>query len=169
MLDPPSEDVTAHVIEMFAAGGDRPDHPDIAPALAYLGREQRPLGAWYGRWGVNHIYGTWCVVSALVALRNYEDDWDGEGAVAPAPENINRAIQYVLLLGSRLPAIPAPGAAPGVSGEVLLTWRQGADSLEVEICRPDRFEWMRMRPDGKAAHWVDGGELIGVWKFFANR
>ena len=73
ILDPPSEDVTAHVIEMLAAVGDTPAHPDVAPALAYLRREQRPWGSWFGRWGVNHIYGTWCVVSALRALRTGED------------------------------------------------------------------------------------------------
>jgi squalene-hopene/tetraprenyl-beta-curcumene cyclase len=68
MLDPPSEDVTAHVIEMLAAVGCDPDDADIPQALAYLRATQRPWGSWYGRWGVNHIYGTWCVVSALVAL-----------------------------------------------------------------------------------------------------
>ncbi len=68
MLDPPSEDVTAHVIEMLAAVGDGPSHPDVAPALAYLRREQRPWGSWFGRWGVNHVYGTWCVLNALHAL-----------------------------------------------------------------------------------------------------
>ena len=72
MLDPPSEDVTAHVIEMLAAVGCGADDVDIPQALAYLRATQRPWGSWYGRWGVNHIYGTWCVVSALTAL--------GEGA-----------------------------------------------------------------------------------------
>jgi squalene-hopene/tetraprenyl-beta-curcumene cyclase len=73
MLDPPSEDVTAHVIEMLAAVGCGPDDPDIPQALAYLRAAQRPWGSWYGRWGVNHIYGTWCVVSALVALGSGAD------------------------------------------------------------------------------------------------
>ena len=73
MLDPPSEDVTAHVVEMLAAVGDTPEHPHLAPALAYLRREQRPWGSWFGRWGVNHIYGTWCVVSALRALNTGSD------------------------------------------------------------------------------------------------
>ncbi|HEY4870194.1 MAG TPA: squalene--hopene cyclase [Candidatus Dormibacteraeota bacterium] len=73
MLDPPSEDVTAHVVEMLAAVGDTPVHPHVAPALAYLRREQRPWGSWFGRWGVNHIYGTWCVVSALRALNTGSD------------------------------------------------------------------------------------------------
>jgi squalene-hopene/tetraprenyl-beta-curcumene cyclase len=73
MLDPPSEDVTAHVIEMLAAVGCGLDDGDIPPALAYLRATQRSWGSWYGRWGVNHIYGTWCVVSALVALRTGDD------------------------------------------------------------------------------------------------
>jgi squalene-hopene/tetraprenyl-beta-curcumene cyclase len=68
MLDPPSEDVTAHVLEMLAALGRNERDPVVAGGLAYLRREQRPDGSWWGRWGVNHIYGTWCVVSALTAL-----------------------------------------------------------------------------------------------------
>ena len=70
LLDPPSEDVTAHVLEMLA----RVDGPDqeqvIQAALTYLRQTQRPDGAWFGRWGVNYIYGTWCVISALAALRD---------------------------------------------------------------------------------------------------
>jgi len=73
MLDPPSEDVTAHVVEMLAAVGCGPDDPDIPQALTYLRATQRPWGSWYGRWGVNHIYGTWCVVSALTALGSGAD------------------------------------------------------------------------------------------------
>jgi squalene-hopene/tetraprenyl-beta-curcumene cyclase len=73
MLDPPSEDVTAHVIEMLAAVGCGRDDAEIPKALAYLRAAQRPWGSWYGRWGVNHIYGTWCVVSALVALHAGDD------------------------------------------------------------------------------------------------
>ncbi len=71
LLDPPSEDVTAHVLEMLArlpnlphTGRDR----IVAQALAYLRRTQRADGSWFGRWGVNHIYGTWCVISALAPL-----------------------------------------------------------------------------------------------------
>jgi|HubBroStandDraft_6_1064221.scaffolds.fasta_scaffold04579_7 squalene-hopene/tetraprenyl-beta-curcumene cyclase len=73
MLDPPSEDVTAHVIEMLAAVGCGRDDAEVPKALAYLRAAQRPWGSWYGRWGVNHIYGTWCVVSALVALHAGDD------------------------------------------------------------------------------------------------
>jgi squalene-hopene/tetraprenyl-beta-curcumene cyclase len=73
MLDPPSEDVTAHVLEMFAMVGSGLDDPMVRGGLQYLRREQQPDGSWFGRWGVNHIYGTWCVISALTALKTGED------------------------------------------------------------------------------------------------
>jgi squalene-hopene/tetraprenyl-beta-curcumene cyclase len=69
LIDPPTEDVTAHVLEMLAILGCGPDDPYVARGLEYLRATQRPAGSWFGRWGVNHIYGTWCVISALAALR----------------------------------------------------------------------------------------------------
>ena len=68
MLDPPSEDVTAHVLEMLAGLGRGPGDPLVREGLRYLAHEQRATGSWYGRWGVNHVYGTWCVLSALSPL-----------------------------------------------------------------------------------------------------
>ncbi len=69
MLDPPSEDVTAHAVEMLSGLGGQPGSEMLAPAIRYLLGAQHPQGSWFGRWGVNHIYGTWCVVSALAPLR----------------------------------------------------------------------------------------------------
>lgn len=68
MTDPPTEDVTAHVLEMLAAMGATTSDPAVASGLEFLRRTQTDAGSWFGRWGVNHIYGTWCVVSALTAL-----------------------------------------------------------------------------------------------------
>jgi squalene-hopene/tetraprenyl-beta-curcumene cyclase len=73
MLDPPTEDVTAHAIEMLAALGEPLDGATLAPAIAYLRAAQQPQGSWFGRWGVNHIYGTWCAVSALAPLGVADD------------------------------------------------------------------------------------------------
>ena len=73
LLDPPTEDVTAHVLEMLGAVGATVDDGAVAGGLAYLRAEQTPAGSWYGRWGVNHIYGTWCVISALTALGTGRD------------------------------------------------------------------------------------------------
>jgi squalene-hopene/tetraprenyl-beta-curcumene cyclase len=60
--------VTAHVVEMLAACGATPSDPVVAGGLQYLARTQKDFGPWFGRWGVNYIYGTWCAVSALAAL-----------------------------------------------------------------------------------------------------
>jgi squalene-hopene/tetraprenyl-beta-curcumene cyclase len=67
-LDPPSVDVTAHVVEAFAGLGLGKDHPAIVRALDYLRREQEADGPWFGRWGVNYIYGTGAVMPALAAI-----------------------------------------------------------------------------------------------------
>ncbi|MEO7203204.1 MAG: squalene--hopene cyclase [Candidatus Tumulicola sp.] len=83
MIDPPTEDVTAHVLEMLAAMQYAPDDAYVAGALEYLRREQKPDGSWFGRWGVNYIYGTWCVISALIAI--------GRGG-----DMIERAVEWLL-------------------------------------------------------------------------
>jgi squalene-hopene/tetraprenyl-beta-curcumene cyclase len=68
MLDPSCADITARVIELFGTLGYRADHPAIARGLEYLWRTQEPQGCWYGRWGVNYIYGTWQVLQGLKAI-----------------------------------------------------------------------------------------------------
>ncbi len=68
-LDPPNADVTAHVIEGLASCGADLGHPAVRRAVDYLEEEQEPDGSWFGRWGVNHIYGTAAVLTALSAGR----------------------------------------------------------------------------------------------------
>ncbi len=67
LLDPPTADVSARCVSMLAQLGERRDSPRMAAALDYLAREQEPDGSWFGRWGVNYIYGTWSVLCALNA------------------------------------------------------------------------------------------------------
>ncbi|MFI0165268.1 squalene--hopene cyclase [Streptomyces sp. NPDC017095] len=64
--DPPTADITAHVVEMLAAQGRRRD-PRTRRGVRWLLGRQEANGAWYGRWGVNYVYGTGCVLPALVA------------------------------------------------------------------------------------------------------
>jgi squalene-hopene/tetraprenyl-beta-curcumene cyclase len=68
MLDPSCADITARVLELLGTLGYHADHPAAAAALSYLWRTQEPQGCWYGRWGVNYIYGTWQVLQGLKAL-----------------------------------------------------------------------------------------------------
>jgi squalene-hopene/tetraprenyl-beta-curcumene cyclase len=66
MLDPPTADVTARCLSMLAQLGEKPEKsPAMARALDFLRRDQQADGSWYGRWGMNYIYGTWSVLCAL--------------------------------------------------------------------------------------------------------
>jgi squalene-hopene/tetraprenyl-beta-curcumene cyclase len=68
LLDPPTADVTARVVMAMGEMGYGPDHPQMRRALEFLRREQEADGSWYGRWGVNYLYGTWSVLAGLDAM-----------------------------------------------------------------------------------------------------
>ena len=68
VLDPPSVDVTAHVVEMFARLGRDASYGPVKRGLDYIRREQEEDGSWSGRWGVNYVYGIGSVLPALQAL-----------------------------------------------------------------------------------------------------
>ncbi|HEY2483287.1 MAG TPA: squalene--hopene cyclase, partial [Caulobacteraceae bacterium] len=97
LLDPPTADLTARCVSMLAQLGQPADSPRMRAALAWLEREQMADGSWFGRWGVNYVYGTWsalCALNAaglaasspmmakgadwLVAIQNSDGGW-GEG------------------------------------------------------------------------------------------
>jgi len=85
MIDPPSVDVTAHIVELLGRLGYRKGFRPVDRALAYLKREQEPDGAWYGRWGVNLTYGIGYVLPALAAV--------GEDMRAPY---VRRAVDWLI-------------------------------------------------------------------------
>ena len=84
MLDPDCVDVSARCLGYLAQRGYKSDHPALARAIAYIKSEQEPDGSWYGRWGVNYIYGVW---SALIAL-----NMAGE---SPDDPYIHRAVRWL--------------------------------------------------------------------------
>jgi len=67
LLDPPTADVSARCISMLAQLGEPRGSERMKAAIAYLEREQEADGSWFGRWGVNYIYGTWSALCALNA------------------------------------------------------------------------------------------------------
>jgi len=84
MLDPSSPDVTARVVECLGQFGWTASETRIRRAVEYLLKEQHPAGSWYGRWGVNYIYGTSGVLRALAAVganREIEVESDMKRAV----------------------------------------------------------------------------------------
>ncbi len=66
VTDPPSADVTAHVLEALALEGES-GSPAARRGLRWLLAEQEADGSWFGRWGANHVYGTGAAVPALAA------------------------------------------------------------------------------------------------------
>jgi squalene-hopene/tetraprenyl-beta-curcumene cyclase len=65
LLDPPTEDVTARCISFLAQLKDGQRTPEVEAAIRYLEKVQLADGSWFGRWGVNYIYGTWSVLCSL--------------------------------------------------------------------------------------------------------
>ena len=85
MIDPPSADVTAHILECLGRLGHRIGEPEIDRAVAYLKKEQESDGAWFGRWGSNLTYGIGCVLPGLEAI--------GEDMRAPY---VRRAVDWLI-------------------------------------------------------------------------
>jgi squalene-hopene/tetraprenyl-beta-curcumene cyclase len=83
VIDPPSADVTAHIIEAFAAEG-MARHPATIRGVTWLLKAQEADGSWFGRWGANYIYGTGAVVPALIAA-----------GVRPSKPAIRRAVAWL--------------------------------------------------------------------------
>jgi squalene-hopene/tetraprenyl-beta-curcumene cyclase len=78
MIDPNTADVTARVLEMLGECNLTMEDQRVQKAIAYLIKEQEPDGSWFGRWGVNYIYGTSGVVAALslIAPHRYQEQID---------------------------------------------------------------------------------------------
>jgi squalene-hopene/tetraprenyl-beta-curcumene cyclase len=86
MIDPSTADITARVLESLSHFPDFDvAHPAVTRALGFLRRDQTTEGCWYGRWGVNYLYGTWQVLRGLAAI--------GEDLQAPY---VRRGVRWLL-------------------------------------------------------------------------
>ncbi len=74
MIDPPTPDITARVLEALAMLGVNPEHTAIKRAIKFIWEHQEEDGSWPGRWGVNYIYGTWQVLVGLTDIGIPKDD-----------------------------------------------------------------------------------------------
>jgi squalene-hopene/tetraprenyl-beta-curcumene cyclase len=83
VIDEPSADVSAHALEMLAVLGLL-DTPAGRRGVRWLIEQQEPGGSWFGRWGVNHVYGTGAAVPALIAA-----------GVDPSEDCIRRAVRWL--------------------------------------------------------------------------
>jgi squalene-hopene/tetraprenyl-beta-curcumene cyclase len=85
LLDPPTEDVTARCVSMLAQIKRTPESEKaLSAAVDYLKRVQCADGSWYGRWGMNYIYGTWSVLCAL-----------NVAGIDPASDPVRKAVAWL--------------------------------------------------------------------------
>jgi squalene-hopene/tetraprenyl-beta-curcumene cyclase len=81
MLDPECADITARILELLGYEGYTLDDPQVRAAVRYVQKEQEADGSWYGRWGVNYIYGTWQVLRGMRAMKlDMNQPWIQKGA-----------------------------------------------------------------------------------------
>ncbi|OQW58670.1 MAG: squalene-hopene cyclase [Proteobacteria bacterium SG_bin9] len=152
LLDPPTEDVTARCISMLAQLGETQANPAVAAGVTYLRDTQLADGSWYGRWGMNYIYGTWSVMCALnavgvphddpvmrkavawlVSIQNADGGWGEDGSsyrldyrgLEKAPSTASQTAWSLLALMAA-GEVGHPAVARGIS---YLMKTQGADSL----------------------------------------
>lgn len=83
MIDPSTADLTARVLEMLSGLGLTQDHPLAKRALTFLWKNQESDHCWFGRWGVNYIYGTWQTLVGLMAI-----------GVSPGDTRVRRAVAW---------------------------------------------------------------------------
>jgi squalene-hopene/tetraprenyl-beta-curcumene cyclase len=74
MIDPSSPDLAGRVLEAFGRLGARVGHSAVDRGIAYLRQSQEADGSWFGRWGVNYVYGTWQAIEGLRAVGLPADD-----------------------------------------------------------------------------------------------
>jgi squalene-hopene/tetraprenyl-beta-curcumene cyclase len=84
LLDPTTEDLTGRGLELLGTIGYGPDFDPVERAIDFIRHTQRHDGPWYGRWGVNYIYGTWSVLRGLGAV-----------GVDPRHEYVQRAVRWL--------------------------------------------------------------------------
>ncbi|MGZ5842060.1 MAG: squalene--hopene cyclase, partial [Xanthobacteraceae bacterium] len=159
LLDPPTADLTARCLSMLAQLGERPATSEpMRRAIEWLKRDQHPEGSWYGRWGMNYIYGTWSVLCALnaagvdpkstevrravdwlAAIQNEDGGWGEDGAsykldyrgYEKAPSTASQTAWALLGL---MAAGEVDHAAVG-RGVIYLAQTQGADG----VWKEDRY------------------------------
>src|SRR6202142_207036 len=153
LLDPPTEDVTARCLSMLAQFGETAaNSPAVKRAIDYLRGTQLAEGSWYGRWGMNYIYGTWSVLCALnaagvdraapemrkardwlIAIQNDDGGWGEHGSsykldykgYERAPSTASQTA-WALLGLMATGDVDHPAVARGIA---YLTAQQGADGF----------------------------------------
>jgi squalene-hopene/tetraprenyl-beta-curcumene cyclase len=121
LLDPPTADLTARCVSMLAQlDEEAPTSPELSRGVAWLVHDQREDGSWFGRWGMNYIYGTWSALSALNAA-----------GVAPDSPTVRAAVAWLSRIQN----------ADGGWGEDGSSYRLDYENFEPAPSTPSQTAW----------------------------
>jgi squalene-hopene/tetraprenyl-beta-curcumene cyclase len=150
MLDPTCPDITGRVIEALCAHGIQPGHPAVRRGVNYLIRTQEADGSWYGRWGVNYIYGTFLALRGLAAA----GESDREAYILRAGEWL-RSIQNAdggwgeSCASYDNGCFAAASSTPSQTAWAILGLISGGDTNSISVRKGIEYLAGAQRPDGR--------------------
>ena len=150
MLDPPTVDITGRMLEMLAAYGYNQSDKRVQKAIQFILSEQEPDGSWFGRWGVNYIYGTFLVLRGLEAI-----------GFDPLEPQVQQAAEWVRMVqnpdggwGETCGSYDDPNlrgsgvSTPSQTAWALLALLAAGDDRSDSIAKGIRWLLTHQRPDG---------------------
>ncbi|MHB8059087.1 MAG: squalene--hopene cyclase [Desulfuromonadaceae bacterium] len=151
LIDPPTADLTARMLELMGTFGcSCKSHPAAVRALQFVRESQEADGSWWGRWGVNYIYGTWSVLSGLAAI--------GEDMKQPW---IEKAVAWLIIhqnpdggWGETCESYSKPALAgigestASQTGWALLALMAAGNANSVIVCKGINYLLETQNPDG---------------------
>ena len=158
MLDPPTVDITGRMLEMLALYGFTRQDPRVERAVQFILKEQEPDGSWFGRWGVNYLYGTFLVLRGLEAM----GFWNHEPAVQQAAEWIRMVQNGDGGWGESCgtyddPAQRGIGAStPSQTAWAVLGLLAAGDTRSDSVAKGIRWLIERQHEDGSWDEWMPG-------------
>jgi squalene-hopene/tetraprenyl-beta-curcumene cyclase len=149
MLDPSCPDITGRVLEALVTSGLRTSHPAVRRGVEYLLNAQEQDGSWYGRWGVNYIYGTFLALRGLRA-----------GGLSENEPGIQRGLEFIRAYQNRDGGwgescasydenrfVPNP-STPSQTAGALLALLAGGDLRSESLFNGVDYLIRTQRPDG---------------------
>ena len=150
MIDPPTADITARVLELLGLIGYDTSYKCVQDAIRFIKKDQEADGSWYGRWGVNYIYGTWQAVRGLTCI--------GEN---PSQPYIQNALSWLRSVqqpdggwGERCDTYDDPSrkgmgpSTPSQTAWALMAFLSAGEILDPAVERGIRYLLTTQRPDG---------------------
>jgi squalene-hopene/tetraprenyl-beta-curcumene cyclase len=150
MLDPPTVDITGRILEMLATYGYTQADRRVQKAIKFILSEQEPDGSWFGRWGVNYLYGTFLVLRGLDAI----GIWNHEPQIQQAAEWV-RSVQNAdggwgeSCASYDDPATRGVGVStPSQTAWAILALLAAGDTRSDSLAKGTRWLMERQRADG---------------------